>query len=65
MISLFRATHLFSQERQELARDFHPECKLSSEVVSRLLAYEDYQAARAKVSDVCDIARKGDASTRR
>ena len=58
MISLFRATHLFSQERQELARDFHPECKLSSEVVSRLLAYEDYQAARAKVSEVCDIARK-------
>ena len=58
MISLFRATHLFSQEHQELARDFQPECRLSSEVVARLLAHEDYQAARIKVSDVCDLARK-------
>ena len=58
MISLFRATHLFSQEQQELAREFQPECRLSSEVVARLLAYEDYHATRAKVSDVCDIATK-------
>ena len=42
MISLFRATHLFSQEHQELAREFHRDCRLSSEVVARLLAYEDY-----------------------
>ena len=58
MISLFRATHLFSQEHQELAREFHPECRLSSEVVARLLAYEDYHATRAKVSDIYDIAKK-------
>ena len=58
MISLFRATHLFSQEHQELARDFQPECRLSSEVVARLLAYEDYQATRVKVSDICDLATK-------
>ena len=58
MISLFRATHLFSQEQQELAREFHPDCRLPSGVVARLLAYEDYHATRAKVSDVCDIAMK-------
>ena len=58
MISLFRATHLFSQEHQELARGFHTECRLPSEVVARLLAYEDYHAARVKVTDVRDIARK-------
>ena len=58
MISLFRATHLFSQEQQELAREFHPDCRLPSGVVARLLAYEDYHTTRAKVSDVCDIATK-------
>ena len=58
IISLFRATHLFSQEHQELARGFLPQCKLSSEVVARLLAYEDYHATRAKVSDICDIATR-------
>ena len=58
IISLFRATHLFSQEHQELAREFQPECRLSSEVVSRLLAYEDYHATREKVSDICKIAAK-------
>ena len=58
MISLFRATHLFSQEHQELAREFQPDCRLSSEVVARLLACEDYQATREKVSGVCDIASK-------
>ena len=58
MISLFRATHLFSQEQQELAREFQPDCRLPSGVVARLLAYEDYHATRAKVSDVCDIATK-------
>ena len=58
MISLFRATHLFSQERQELAREFQPDCRLPSEVVARLLAYEDYHTTRTKVSDICDIATK-------
>ena len=58
MISLFRATHLFSQEHQELAREFQPDCRLPPDVVARLLAYEDYHATRAKVSDVRDIATK-------
>ena len=58
IVSLFRATHLFSQEHQELAREFQRDCRLSSEVVARLLAYEDYQATRAKVADICDIATK-------
>ena len=58
MVSLFRATHLFSQEDQELAREFQSNCRLSQEVVARLLAYEDYHATRAKVSDVCEIATR-------
>ena len=58
IVSLFRATHLFSQEHQELAREFRRDCRLSSEVVARLLAYEDYQATRTKVTDICDIATK-------
>ena len=58
MVSLFRATHLFSQEDQELAREFQTNCRLPSEIVARLLAYEDYHATRTKVSEVCDIASK-------
>ncbi len=58
MVSLFRATHLFSQEDQELAQEFQSSCRLSSQVVARLLAYEDYHATVAKVSEVCDIATK-------
>ena len=58
MISLFRATHLFSQEDQELAREFQSKCRLPSEVVARLLAYEDYHATRAKTNDVCDLATR-------
>ena len=59
MVNLFRATHLFSQEHQELARDFRRKCELSAEVVSSLLAFEDYQAGRNKLSQVCGVLRKG------
>ena len=58
MVSLFRATHLFSQEHQELAGDFRRKCELSAEVVSSLLAFEDYQAGRSKLSQVCGVLRK-------
>ena len=57
MVSLFRATHLFSQEHQELAANFRSNCELSSEVVSRLLAFEDYHAGRSKVAQVCSLLR--------
>jgi len=52
LISLFRATHLFSQENQELVSDFHLTSELSSDVVSRMLAFEDYSSGTKKVADV-------------
>ena len=57
MVNLFRATHLFSQEHQELATNFRSDCELSSDVVSRLLAFEDYHSGRSKVSHVCGVLR--------
>ena len=58
MVSLFRATHLFSQEHQELASNFRRDCELSADVVSSLLAFEDYQAGRNKLSQVCGVLQK-------
>ena len=53
-VSLFRATHLFSQEHQELMKGFHPNCELSEHIVSRLLAFEDYANAANKIARVRD-----------
>ena len=55
LVKLFRATHLFSQEHQELAKDFEKDCELSQEVVSRMLAFEDYSNAWKKVLRVCNL----------
>jgi exonuclease SbcC len=55
LIGLFRATHLFSQESQEFAEDFHTKCQLPAEVVSRMLAFEDYSSGNKKVNDVLDV----------
>ena len=52
LVNLFRATHLFSQEQQELVRDFQIDCQLSPEIVSRMLAFEDYVSALNKVAGV-------------
>ena len=54
LISLFRATHLFSQDSQELAKDFWRDCTISSEIVSRMLAFEDYANAVAKSSRIAE-----------
>jgi len=51
-VSLFRASHLFSQEQQELTKDFQDDCKLSGEIVSRMLAFEDYANAVVKAAKV-------------
>jgi len=51
-ISLFRATHLFSQERQELTQDFQAKSELSSDLVSRMLAFEDYVSGIKKTNEV-------------
>jgi exonuclease SbcC len=37
-VNLFRATHLFNQEQQELTKDFQLDCCLPSEIVSRTSA---------------------------
>lgn len=57
-VSLFRATHLFSQEHQELAKDFQNDCELSEQIVSRLLAFEDYTNAANKTSRVRELLEK-------
>ena len=54
-VNLFRATHLFSQEHQELAKNFRDNCELSEEIVSRLLAFEDYTNAASKASRVREV----------
>ncbi len=51
-ISMFRATHLFSQEQQELMREFKDDCQLSEEIVSRMLAVEDYANAANKTEKI-------------
>jgi DNA repair protein SbcC/Rad50 len=51
-ISLFRATHLFNQEQQEIAKDFRSNCQLNEAVVSRLLAFEDYNNAVHKLQRI-------------
>ncbi len=51
-VALFRATHLFSQERQELTRDFQIKSELSSDLVSRMLAFEDYVSGIKKTNEV-------------
>ena len=55
LVSLFRATHLFSQEHQELAREFHRDCALPPHVVSHMLAFDDYANARSKAAEVCEV----------
>ncbi len=57
-VSLFRATHLFNQERPELTKDFHEHCRLPSEIVARMLAFEDYASAVTKASKVKEAVGK-------
>ena len=56
-VSLFRATHLFSQEQQELTKHFQAECELPGEIVARMLAYEDYANAISKTSRVQGVLK--------
>ena len=57
LVNLFRATHLFSQEHQELAKGFERDCELSEPIVSHMLALEDYARASKKASRVRDLAQ--------
>lgn len=56
LVDLFRATHLFSQENQELTQDVASKCELSSELVSRMLAFEDYANGLKKAEEVLKVA---------
>ena len=58
LVSLFRATHLFSQENQELAREFSRDCSLPPHVISQMLAFEDYANARRKAKAVCQVIQE-------
>ena len=55
LVSLFRATHLFSQGHPELGKGFERDCALPPQVVSHMLAFDDYANARGKASEVCDV----------
>ncbi|RXR03476.1 AAA family ATPase [Pseudoxanthomonas composti] len=52
LVSLFRATHAFNQESSELTQGFAQSCQLSSDLVSRMLAFDDYVRAIKKVEEV-------------
>ncbi|MEE9913975.1 MAG: SMC family ATPase [Deltaproteobacteria bacterium] len=54
-VNLFRATHLFNQESQELTKGFHADCCLPAEIVSRMLAFQDYTNAISKTGKICDL----------
>lgn len=58
LVSLFRATHLFSQERQELTEDIAADCTLSADLVSRMLAFDDYVNAVKKSTEVLRLAKQ-------
>ncbi|MGX9717103.1 AAA family ATPase [Janthinobacterium lividum] len=65
MVALFRATHLFSQDSQELTRDVAEKCELPSDIVSRMLAFEDYVSGLKKAEDVLKLARQTFAEARK
>ncbi len=56
MVDLFRATHLFSQEDQELTRDVASKSELSHGLVTKMLAFEDYARGLRKAEDVLKLA---------
>nr|WP_067294207.1 AAA family ATPase [Marinobacterium profundum] len=58
MVALFRATHLFSQDSQELTKHVEERCELPADIVSRMLAFEDYVSGLKKTEDVLKLARK-------
>lgn len=58
MVDLFRATHLFSQENQELTGDIASKSELSAELVTKMLAFEDYASGLKKAEEVLKHANQ-------
>jgi len=54
--NLFRATHLFSQSVPELLIGFDEDSTISFDLVSRMLALDDYATALTKTQGVLDLA---------
>jgi exonuclease SbcC len=50
--SLFRATHLFGQDEQELLNQFQKDSVIPESFISEMLALQDYSQGLAKVTDV-------------
>jgi len=50
--SLFRATHLFGQDEQELLAEFQNGSKIPEEFISEMLALQDYSQGLSKVTEV-------------
>ena len=58
LTKLFRATHLFNQEGQELTRRVQEDSRLPASLVSRMLAFEDYANALIKTQKVVAHLKK-------
>lgn len=52
---IFRATHLFSQTAPELLTDFEKDSRLSSDIVARTFALDDYATGLAKTDKIIEI----------
>ena len=57
LVALFRATHLFSQDRQALTEEIAESCQLPGDLVSRMLAFDDYVVGLNKSKEVLDLAK--------
>ena len=57
-VRLFRATHLFGQEYQSLTSEFRHDSMLPKNIVSRMLAFEDYVEAIKKTRSVSGALKK-------
>lgn len=58
LVALFRATHLFSQDRQALTEEIAESCQLPGDLVSRMLAFDDYVVGWNKSKEVLDLAKR-------
>jgi uncharacterized protein (DUF2164 family) len=56
--SLFRATHLFGQDEQELLSDFRKSSMLPEAFVSEMLALQDYSQGLDKAQAVSQVLEK-------
>src|SRR5207237_7264058 len=56
--ALFRATHLFGQDEQELLTEFQKGSIIPEAFVSEMLALQDYSQALSKVADVLGSLEK-------